>query len=1112
MIPSKLNAMAGSMKTWLNTNIAAPLEQQQNTFKTEVVVRTNEAMTAVETYINNEVKAFVNDIFVPWANNSGVLLADNANTLEGNVTNTLTQLTIDYTIHIATQDAIIAQALQDFENNLAQYTGDSGAGYSIHQTNQLIADMMMTKEISLANYKFDENENITYFREGDFETHHIVYDKEEQIISFGETLSISGEARPFVNHQVVGYDESGLKTSIDQVKSYNFFVNTDASNVKAFRITGHEINGDAANDLTILNNTSIADTDNPTIALTRGTKVAMTFEGIIAGDYVSIEDGSGNTYNDGVTGQYAMDSDTIVFRPYSSYCHDGISAATGWGVTSTMGASEIDGQEDGFLSDPDLCETYFNPNVSILDDFLRSYELLTPGESYSSELSDGLVYKVFISDDSGFSDTYSYTIDHNGKLGTGAIVNAVYDDGCSDINITNGGAGFSNTAVARIFDQDAIATPAVCAVTTGNGSVGSVTIDEGGVGYNGFWRINLPDVGGLGAHTHTIEVSQAEVNQIKSGTPVTKTTVDAGHTHDVTMSWNEFVGEFNFDSFDAAADHQHGTISESHDINPDILLQFIGDGANAAGYIILDEAGTIVDVVITNSGIGYGSMTVQTQGGGATTAGTFTGNLVDGAIVSINVNTPGDGYTNSSAKTINVGITASLFNPSEFTAQVGDTIHFTNNDAATHTVENVEGAFVSPDILQGSSWDYIITKETQLTDIYNLTGLGIAQDGKMYVRENTTYIDVISSTGGGLVAKGSISAGGSLTNVSIIEKGFGYSNSDAVRIIDVSGTGEGAYATANIDRKVININIDNGGSGYSAETRIIVVDPSGRDVNGTHTFGSGAVITPTIEGGVITDITVNKQGSGYTDVDFIVHDVAGNGSGLVLTPKVDSYVESITMTTRGVGYTNPICIISDTVGTYGNGQDAGSSVQGSVAGNLFTSTAVLNDGIGSIVVVDGWKDYVSGTQRVTIVDIDSNPTGYGATATASLNAGGAVTGITITNSGTSYKQPQVTVDGEVLYFGAVINAVNSDIALYGPEGNTGASPFAANGVSDTNFKNGIMIQFANDGGHAINDSWTFKLQTWKKGTPDTLTYKTYQYNNSTINTQGGIVLTDLWEV
>jgi hypothetical protein len=456
-----------------------------------------------------------------------------------------------------------------------------------------------------------------------------------------------------------------------------------------------------------------------------------------------------------------------------------------------------------------------------------------------------------------------------------------------------------------------------------------------------------------------------------------------------------------------------------------------------------------------------------------------------------------------------VGITSSLFNPSEFTAQVGDTIHFTNNDAASHTVENVEGAFVSPALPQSATWDYVITKDTDITDIYNLTGSGIAQDGRMYVRENTTYIDIVSSTGGGLRAKGTVNAAGTLTNVAIVEKGFGYANSDTVRVLDVSGVGEGAYATANIDRKVITVAVDAGGTNYSSKTKVLVVDPSGRDVGGSRVFGSGATVTPTIVGGVITAITVVKQGSGYTDVSFIIHDVTG--SGAVLTPAVDSYVESITMTARGVGYTAPLIILTDSVGTYGNGNDSGSSSQGNVAGNLFSGTAVLNDGIGSIVVVDGWKDYVSGTQRVTIVDIDPNPTGYGATATASLNAGGAVSGITITDSGTSYKQPQVTVDGEVLYFGAVINNVNTDIALFGPEGNTNASPFALNGASDTNFKNGVMIQFSNDGGHSINDSWLFKLQTWKKGTPDILTYKSYQYDGSLINTQGTISLKDIWE-
>ena len=89
MIPTKLNAMAAGIKDWLNLNISAPLENQQNTFKNEVVVRTNTAMNAVENYMNDEVQGFVNSVFVPWANDSGNVLSNHANVLETNVTSTL---------------------------------------------------------------------------------------------------------------------------------------------------------------------------------------------------------------------------------------------------------------------------------------------------------------------------------------------------------------------------------------------------------------------------------------------------------------------------------------------------------------------------------------------------------------------------------------------------------------------------------------------------------------------------------------------------------------------------------------------------------------------------------------------------------------------------------------------------------------------------------------------------------------------------------------------------------------------------------------------------------------------------------------------------------------
>jgi plastocyanin len=1117
MIPTKLNAMASSMKTWLNSNIATPLEAQQNTFKDEVVVRTNEAMNAVETYINNEVKEFVNDIFIPWANNSGVILSDNANLLETNISTTLSQLMTDYTVHVQAQDAIITQALADLQANLANYTtGATDSGYSVHQTNQLVSELLMTKNISFEiGYKYNDDNLVTYFKEGDFTTHHIDYNDAEQVVSYGEELEISGEVRPFVNHQILTYDEEGLKTGIEQVKAYQFVINTDAGGSKSFRVTGHEINGDAATDLTILNNTSIPDIDNPNISITRGVEYAMLFDGIQGGDFITIQDIAGNLYTNGVNGQYSENEGTVLFKPFSSYCHDNISINVGHGVTSNMGASYVDGNGAHAFDTPTKCEQYFDSTVSILDDFSRSYEYNLPGESYDSALSDGMIYNVFISDDSGFIDTYAYTIDHNSKLGTGAVCSAVYDNGCSDITITDGGKGYSDNAFTRIVDTGA-GLGAECTIVVGDGTVSDITITSAGDGYTGYWAVELPDIGGASAHTHQVTLTQEEVDIIKGsgttpGSSIIKTTVDSGHTHDVTVIWNSFLQMFMFevlgDGTYSTGAHDHGPISSGININPTIPVIITGDGTGASAYVILGpdplSAGTsIADIIIENGGIGYTSATITIQGGGATATATADAVLVGGCITSINISTPGAGYTNTSPVTVPVQLQNNQFVPSQISAKVGDTIEFTNTDLQGHDVEHEGGAFKSPNIPQSGVWSYVITKDTQITDTYSLVGNGMATAATLSVRNSEVLVDVISNTGGGCRAKGTIDSGGTLINVAIEDRGEGYISGDTVRVLDISGNGEGAYGTPTIKRNLGVINIESAGTGYTVDDILIVTDPTGTSIGGGKVFGTGAtaLITAVDENGAITEITVVKSGIGYTDIDFVI--LSENGFGAVLSTDMNTYVQSIEMTGRGTGYTNPTAIMVDPIGMWGNTK---------TVGGRFESTASLNDGIGAITIIDDWSDYVDGEQRVTIVDIDPNPTGFGATASATLNAQGAVSSISITDSGSAYKQPQVTIDGPVLYTGSAINNVNTDLSLYGPNGNTDASPFSALNTSGTNFKNGIMIQFENPNGHTLNDAWSFKLQTWKKGTPESLVYRTYQYDGGAFNTSGVISLTDSWE-
>ena len=145
-----------------------------------------------------------------------------------------------------------------------------------------------------------------------------------------------------------------------------------------------------------------------------------------------------------------------LFKPHQSYCHDGASGVTGWGVIADDHASGIDG-DGGAYDTPTKCEEYVDSAVALLDDLSRSYEYNIPGESYESAISDGLIYKVYINDDTGFIDSYAYSIDANGKTGTGAILTPYYDDGVSDVTMTSGGTKYSTNTKARIFDLGAVA-------------------------------------------------------------------------------------------------------------------------------------------------------------------------------------------------------------------------------------------------------------------------------------------------------------------------------------------------------------------------------------------------------------------------------------------------------------------------------------------------------------------------------------------------------------------------------------------------------------------------------------------------------------------------------
>ena len=1152
MIPSKLNAMATAMKGWLNDNVSAPLENQQNTFKNEVVVRTNTAMNAVETYMNDEVQGFVNTVFVPWANDSGNVLSNHANQLETNVNTSLSQLTADYTNHVAFQDALIQQALDDMLANLAQYTsGAADSGYTIHQTNELLADITMTRQIAFTDYMYDSNNDVIFAHEGPNITHHINYKPTDgTVLSFGESMQIFGEPLPFIQHLRLEISPEDTP-SVTKIKAYDLFKNTSAGGVHSFRGTGHEADGEPAVELTILNNQSVADTDNPEIILRRGIDSCLMWGGIDDGDFVSIVEIDGTTvYNKGLIGNYAQDYDSMLFKPYQSYCHDDASSVTGWGVEAGFNAVDID-SSGGDYDTPTKCEGYIDSIVALLDDLSRSYEYNIPGESYDSALSDGLIYKVFINDDTGFIDSYAYTIDANGKTGTGAILNAIYDDGVSDVTLTSGGSRYSVNVQARTFDLGAVdvtgssETKATATFGLKNGMINAVSVDTAGAGYTGYWEVDVAAVPGGDGHVHTIQLTQTEVNTIKAGTPVITTTVDAGHTHDQTVAWNDFNQSFEFTATSGA--HDHPLTVATHTVNPTMTLSFTtSTGGLAAGTIYLKEDDSLDRIEMTNQGADYDILndTVSIAGGSPATPGTLSLTIVDGGISSVSVANQGTGYTDTTAQTVSVDIQNNAFSPSTISAHVGDTVAFTNLDIQPHTVTHQHGMFDSGDIPQNATFSYVITKDTELTDKYEIyDDNNTDTKATLWVRDKSVFVDMVSTTGGGFRGLATVNASGNVTNVAVDRPGQGYKNSDSVKIIDVSGPGEGAYASVTTDRSVAAVTITDGGTAYSQDSEIWAYDPTGFPtydefgalVPDVRTYGNGAILRPIfsteyIAGycedpqytdepsctggaaswttevtiGQLTAVNVLAGGSGYNDISFIINDPTEAGNGMVLDADLNNVITSINITQRGTSYDEPIIVVQDQGGLIGTTD--------STVGQGFAGTVELNNGIGAVTITSGWQDYIDGETRVMVIDAHSEPTGFGAEGNATLGVNGDVQSVEITNAGSAYKSPVVMVAGPVLQTGSSINNVNTDLALYGPEGNATDSPFAFNNTINTNFKNGVMIQFENPNGHTLNDSWEFKLQSWVLGTPASLLYTSSRYNGNLENMRGIITLKDVWDV
>lgn len=283
----------------------------------------------------------------------------------------------------------------------------------------------------------------------------------------------------------------------------------------------------------------------------------------------------------------------------------------------------------------------------------------------------------------------------------------------------------------------------------------------------------------------------------------------------------------------------------------------------------------------------------------------------------------------------------------------------------------------------------------------------------------------IPDFGSGCIGFSRVSDTGELTDIVVSNNGSNYRFEYPPKVT-ILGDGRGASAKPLVNG-IKNIKLLDGGRGYSDSNppSVIIESPTKPD-------GTVAVIKPTVVDGVITNITLENSGSGYTFVPRISFRQPGGAQLGPVTISDGRVVGSIQVIDGGFGYTTPPSVYIDPP-TGDNGISAVITTTLDTNGQVVSAT-IVNSGFGyenqpRIAVIDPvgaqvLECQVDGSGRVINIDLLDGGVGYedipsvyivddrvdnrgvyiggsGATAVASI-FNGQVTDINIVSFGSGY--------------------------------------------------------------------------------------------------------------
>ena len=396
--------------------------------------------------------------------------------------------------------------------------------------------------------------------------------------------------------------------------------------------------------------------------------------------------------------------------------------------------------------------------------------------------------------------------------------------------------------------------------------------------------------------------------------------------------------------------------------------------------------GKMTGVTLTNPGSGYIQPFVQfgTENNARATASlTKTGSLASIKLVS-----GGNYYSTPPLITIldrkgtGYGATATAI--------------LTNGVVTSISLTNAGSGYGAPMMVIAPAQQVTLTRES-LVPIPTIS----ISDGTGVGATATVSLDQCGFLTGILVTDNQASASvqwsnGSITEIDLVNGGQFYSVAPTVTITDSdSGTGSGATATATIASGVVTgITLVNNGSNYTSP--VVTLSPpsvfNSGYVNPVVTISNNTPATATskITNGSVSSISILTSGIFYGTVPPVITLSGGGGTGASATATVfNGAVTAITVNNGGSGYTSvPTITIAPPI----------------------TATATVTQGVKD-ALLDNVGAYYTTTPKVAITDSSGN--GSGAQAYAVLN-GGLVTDIVVTNYGTNYTTPVLTIDPPTL--------------------------------------------------------------------------------------------------